>query len=211
MKRHGLLDLAVLGLLKEQSMHGYQLRRQLGAKLGPFWQVSWGSLYPTLRRLARSGTVRKIPQKKSSGGGPGHTKTVYGITPQGEELFSELLEEPAAQPDNEHFALKLAFFQYLKPEARVMLLERRRAYLLEKLVQFKENLRLSKGRIDSYSRSLQNHGMAVVEEDIEWIDGLISHEKRGASRVGETIPEGEEQPQEAPASHRNSAAGNTGG
>lgn len=50
-KQAGMLELPVLGLLKEKSMHGYELRKQLGAMLGPFWQVSWGSLYPALRRL----------------------------------------------------------------------------------------------------------------------------------------------------------------
>ncbi|MDQ3645648.1 MAG: PadR family transcriptional regulator, partial [Actinomycetota bacterium] len=50
-----MLELPVLGLLKEKEMHGYELRKQLGAMLGPFWQVSWGSLYPTLRRLSKAG------------------------------------------------------------------------------------------------------------------------------------------------------------
>ena len=57
MRPHGVLELPVLGLLKEREMHGYELRKQLGAMLGPFWQVSWGSLYPTLRRLAKAGAV----------------------------------------------------------------------------------------------------------------------------------------------------------
>src|SRR5436309_14118991 len=55
MKQAGMVELPVLGLLKERPMHGYELRKQLGAMLGPFWQVSCGSLYPTLRRLAKAG------------------------------------------------------------------------------------------------------------------------------------------------------------
>ena len=30
-----MLDLAILGLLKERAMHGYELKRQLGQRLGP--------------------------------------------------------------------------------------------------------------------------------------------------------------------------------
>ena len=59
MKQHGMLELAVLGLLKERTMHGYELRKQLGTMLGPFWQVSWGSLYPALRRLTKIGASRR--------------------------------------------------------------------------------------------------------------------------------------------------------
>jgi DNA-binding PadR family transcriptional regulator len=189
MKQAGMLELPVLGLLKERAMHGYELRKQLGAMLGPFWQVSWGSLYPTLRRLARDGAVEKVaePAKprrsrsttkstRSTMSG-GRRKTVYRITPAGERLFTEMLGESAASVDAEHFTLKLAFFRYLEPEARLALLERRRAYLQEKLAQFRANLRDYKEKVDSYTLSLQHHGMASTESDIAWIDELITKER----------------------------------
>jgi DNA-binding PadR family transcriptional regulator len=197
-KQPGMLELPVLGLLKERSMHGYELRKQLGAMLGPFYQVSWGSLYPTLRRLAASGAVEMDTQppvrkaksarvstkraaakaaKPATALGPGRRKNVYRITSAGEAMFTAMLEETAAAVDAEHFTLKLAFFRYLQPETRLALLERRRAYLLEKLAQFKTNLREYKERIDSYSLSLQRHGMAATESDIAWIDELINRER----------------------------------
>lgn len=186
MKQTGVLELAVLGLLKERSMHGYELRKQLSAKLGPLWHVSWGSLYPALRRLARRGAVEKVAESDPALGSGRH-KTVYRITAVGEDLFDELLRETGAVPDPELFALKVAFFRYLQPEMRVAMLERRRIYLQDKLAQFKSNLRDYRERIDSYALSLQDHGMAVVEDDIEWIDGLISEEKsRGTPTAGET-------------------------
>jgi DNA-binding PadR family transcriptional regulator len=203
MKQPGMLELPVLGLLKERSMHGYELRKELGAMLGPFWQVSWGSLYPTLRRLARDGAVEKLGDAKPAKGArrvksksaaslaknptlsPGRRKTVYRITDLGEQMFTEMLEETAAAVDAEHFTLKLAFFRYLQPETRLALLERRRAYLQEKLAQFKTNIRDYRERIDSYTLSLQNHGMASTQSDIEWIDELI-REERAVKRVDPT-------------------------
>ncbi len=166
-------------------MHGYELRKQLGAMLGPFWQVSWGSLYPTLRRLAKAGAVEKVsddkPSKRSAKTNASlsstRRKTVYRITPTGEAMFTEMLEETAAAVDAEHFTLKLAFFRYLNTETRLALLERRRAYLQEKLAQFKANLREYRERIDTYTLSLQNHSMAATQSDIEWIDELIRQER----------------------------------
>lgn len=195
MKQPGMLELPVLGLLKERSMHGYELRKQLGAMLGPFWQVSWGSLYPTLRRLAKAGAVEKLAEerpakrvaktrtatrtaaRRSTAVSSGRRKTVYQITPHGEHLFKEMLEETAAAVDAEHFTLKLAFFRYLNTETRLALLERRRAYLQEKLSQFKANMRDYRERIDSYTLSMQNHSMAATQSDIEWIDELIREER----------------------------------
>lgn len=173
-------------------MHGYELRKQLSAMLGPFWQVSWGSLYPALRRLAKAEAVEKVVEpvakprrsarqaakpKPAATLSPGRRKTVYRITPKGEEMFLAMLEEGAAAVDADHFTLKLAFFRYLQPEARLMLLERRRAYLTEKLAQFRSNMREYRERIDSYTLSLQNHSMAATESDIAWIDELITQER----------------------------------
>ncbi len=196
-----MLELPVLGLLKEKSMHGYELRKQLGAMLGPFWQVSWGSLYPTLRRLTKTGAIEKLaetapPRTRRTARttsskttlSPGRRKTVYRITPEGEHMFTSMLEETAAAVDAEHFTLKLAFFRYLQPETRLALLERRRAYLQEKLAQFKTNLRDYRERIDSYTLSLQNHGMAATESDIAWIDELIREER--SLEAGSANPSG---------------------
>ena len=184
MKHPGVLELPVLGLLKERDMHGYELRKQLGAMLGPFWQVSWGSLYPTLRRLAKAGAVEKVemvaPRRRAARGGKattGRRKTVYRITQQGEDMFALMLEETGAAVDHEHFTLKLAFFRYLGPEARLALLERRRAYLQDKLAQLKTNLREYRERIDSYALSLQNHDLLSTQSDIAWIDELITKER----------------------------------
>jgi DNA-binding PadR family transcriptional regulator len=192
-----MLELAVLGLLKERTMHGYELRKQLGTMLGPFWQVSWGSLYPALRRLTKIGALEKVAEPKprrtarassktvATTAATGRRKTVYRITTVGEELFSAMLEETSTSVDAEHFTLKLAFFRYLAPEARLTLLERRRAYLTEKLAQFKTNLRELGERIDSYTLSLQNHNMASTERDIKWIEELITEERRANPAPGD--------------------------
>ncbi|HVL65052.1 MAG TPA: PadR family transcriptional regulator [Actinomycetota bacterium] len=182
MKQPGMLELPVLGLLKERQMHGYELRKQLGAMLGPLWQVSWGSLYPTLRRLAKSGAVEKVVEPRKSGAmASGRRRTVYRITEQGERMFGDLLDETGAV-DAEHFTVKLAFFRYMDPESRLRLLERRRAYLQDKLAQLKENLRQYRERIDNYALSLQNHDLSSTESDIRWIDELITNERGGQTQ-----------------------------
>jgi len=57
--------MAILGLLKDQEFHGYELKKRLNETLGPLSRVSFGSLYPALRRLSRAGAVEVI-----EGGGP---------------------------------------------------------------------------------------------------------------------------------------------
>ena len=44
-RKSGVLELAVLGLLHDAPMHGYELRKRLNALLGPLRAISYGSLY----------------------------------------------------------------------------------------------------------------------------------------------------------------------
>src|SRR2546423_10523542 len=55
-----MLELAILGLLKEQELHGYELKKRLSAAFGPFSSVSFGSLYPALNRLEAAGAVKAV-------------------------------------------------------------------------------------------------------------------------------------------------------
>lgn len=55
-----MLELAILGLLKESELHGYELKKRLSETLGPFSSVSFGSLYPALARLESAGAVKAV-------------------------------------------------------------------------------------------------------------------------------------------------------
>jgi DNA-binding PadR family transcriptional regulator len=170
-----MLELAILGLLKERSMHGYQLSRQLTDSLGGLWRVSYGSLYPTLRRLERDRAVERVFDPDEVG----RRKNVYRITDEGERLFLELLSEAGHETGEENrFRVRLAFFKYLAPETRIRLLERRRAYLEDRLSTIKASLRRTRARQDTYTLALMQHGQDSTEQDIAWLDGLIQSERR---------------------------------
>jgi len=169
-----VLEFAILGLLKERSMHGYQLKKRLADALGPFWQVSYGSLYPALKRLRKQEAVEMVFPKADVV----RRKNVYRITEVGERLFSELVESPQEDSDDNGFRVRLAFFRHLKPEARIGVMERRRAVLQDRLHQLKERLTSYRERVDGYTLSLMRHGMDTTEHDIRWLDGMIKAERR---------------------------------
>jgi DNA-binding PadR family transcriptional regulator len=169
-----MLELAILGSLKERPMHGYQLSRQLADELGGLWRVSFGSLYPTLRRLERDGAV-----KADAPTGAGRRKTVYRITAEGEQLFIRLLEETpndGQAAEDARFRVRLAFFRYLPPETRIRLLDRRRAAVQQRLEALTEALRTAEDA-DDYKRALIEHGRVAAESDIAWLTSLIQAER----------------------------------
>ena len=171
-----MLELAILGLLKERSMHGYQLSKRLSDTLGGFWRVSYGSLYPSLKRLEKQAAVEQVFDEQEVG----RRKNVYRITDKGEGLFRELLEEAGSDATGEdnRFRVRLAFFKYLAPESRIRLLERRRAFLAERLDTLTASLNTDH---DTYTLSLMQHGRESTEQDIAWLDGLIAAERRTAA------------------------------
>jgi hypothetical protein len=105
-------------------------------------------------------------------------KNVYRITKVGERLFSELVESPQEDSDDNGFRVRLAFFRHLQPEIRIGVMERRRAVLQDRLRELKERLTSYRERVDGYTLSLMRHGMDTTEHDIRWLDGMIKAERR---------------------------------
>jgi len=206
-----MLELAILGLLQDQDLHGYELKKRLTETVGTLSSVSFGSLYPALARLEKAGAVHvlvdsgseptaaPIPMTGSLGGelaafrarlgggarrssttpfghGGGKARKVYGITTTGRSLFEELLLGRSAD-DDRSFGLKLAFARHLPPDARLGLLERRRAQLVERLDRARTSVRTGRERLDAYARSLLEHGNETTERDISWLDRLIAAER----------------------------------
>ncbi len=167
-----MVDLAVLGLLKQGPLHGYELKRRL-VDLG-LLRVSFGSLYPALRRLNRDGHVEIVE-------GTGRRK-VYAITIAGEDRFGELLRGTAPDREEERtFRVRVAFLRYLEPEARLELLERRRALLRARVAKARQAISATASRtrqaVDRYMLSIMEHGARLAEADIAWLDELIEDEQ----------------------------------
>ena len=74
--------------------------------------------------------------------------------------------------------MRLAFFKYLAPDARIRLLERRRSHLEDRLSTIKASLATTRERFDTYTLSLMQHGRETTEQDIAWLTGLIAAERR---------------------------------
>lgn len=189
-----MLELAVLGLLKEQPLHGYGLRKLLTQRLGAFWRVSFGSLYPTLRKLERAGAVERV---RDEGGGR-RRRQVYRITAQGEQQFLSLLESgDGGGWEEEKFPLRLAFFRYLRPETRIRLLERRRAELVQRLGDSRSSLERAHAEgTDGYVVALIRHGVERTEADVAWLDDLIAAERALASGSEGTEPDAPRAPED---------------
>lgn len=77
---------AVLSLLAEGPMHGYQIIHEIEERSGGTWKPSAGSVYPTLQLLADEGLITA----EERGG-----RKTYSLTEAGQETADAAAEEPA--------------------------------------------------------------------------------------------------------------------
>ena len=188
-RRSGVLEFAVLGLLRESPMHGYELRKRLNTSLGVFRAFSYGSLYPCLKTLVQRGWLAE-EQSGASGEAPTapltgrRARIVYRLTPEGRRRFEELLAQTGPDAwEDEHFGVRFAFFGQTSRDVRMRVLEGRRSRLEERLAKMRASLARTRERLDEYTLELQRHGMESVEREVRWLNELIASERSGAERT----------------------------
>jgi DNA-binding PadR family transcriptional regulator len=172
-----VLEFAVLGVLHEAPMHGYELRKRLTGLLGAFRAFSFGSLYPTLRGLQCAGLiVEEDDDSDRSWGRRG--RRVYKLTAEGKERFAELLADAGPQTWEDHgFGVHLAFFSRTPAEVRMRILEGRRRRVEERREGLRAALARAGDQIDRYTRELHQMGLDTSEREVRWLNELIAHER----------------------------------
>jgi DNA-binding PadR family transcriptional regulator len=179
-RRSDVLELAILGLLHDSPMHGYELRKRLNALLGAFRALSYGTLYPALKSLLAEGLIRDA----GSVDGPApplagkRARIVYELTAEGKERFNSLVREPGpAAWEDETFDVHFAFFARTDAAIRLQILEGRRSRLQERLDGVRRSMTRTRERLDTYTLELQRHGLESVEREVRWLTELIDTER----------------------------------
>ena len=187
-----MLELAILGLLYEVPVHGYELRKQLSLRLGGLRVFSYGSLYPALRRLTRAGLIAEDAGPADGAQDPQglwsrRARRVYRITAEGKERFAELLADSGPQSfDDDGFGVHLAFFSRTPAETRLRILEGRRRAVEERREGLRAALARAGEQIDRYTRELHQLGLDTTEREVRWLNELIHEEQAARDRPDQT-------------------------
>ncbi|HEY5841329.1 MAG TPA: PadR family transcriptional regulator [Mycobacterium sp.] len=181
-----MLELAILGLLLESPMHGYELRTRLTGLLGAFRAFSYGSLYPALRRMQVDGLIVEDAAPL------GTTKLrrarrVYQLSDSGRQRFSELVADTGPQNyTDDGFGVHLAFFNRTPAEARMRILEGRRRQVEERREGLREAIARASNSFDRYTKQLHQLGLESSEREVKWLNDLIAAERVAQSQPDQT-------------------------
>lgn len=187
MRKASALELAVLGLLAESPLHGYELRKRLTGLLGTFRAISFGALYPALRVLTEAGYLDQSSDPSAAGPALSakRARITYSLTQPGRDRLAELLAESGPDTwDDEGFGVRMAFFNNTEAVVRRRILEGRRSRLAERSAILQASIAATREKLDRYTLELQRHGLDGVERELRWIDDLIAAEDKSARRAG---------------------------
>lgn len=133
-QRSLLYELFILGELLMGPHHGYLLREILNNILGPYKQISWGTLYPLIHRLEAAGLVNMEAEMVTDSPkqtGREKQRNLYHITEAGNAYFQELINDPIPYESytTEHFIMKLNYFDFITGKEQMTILQHHQTYL----------------------------------------------------------------------------------
>ncbi len=157
-------------------MHGYELRKRLNLMLGWGRVLSYGSLYPALKKMLRGSLIEESPSLPAPV--TRRPRIVYALTDAGHAEFQRLMSDigPTAWEDD-NFDIRFAFFSRTDMEIRLRVLEGRRTRLQERLDRVQNQLVITQKEVDGYAAELQRHGVESVEREVRWLSDLINAER----------------------------------
>jgi DNA-binding PadR family transcriptional regulator len=146
--------------------------------------LSWGTLYPLIRRLEQQGFLVSETGQPSThvSQGRGPQRKAYRITEKGRERFFALMLEPGEYSRDyaEVFTIKLSKFALLSAAQRLVILQQRRDYLsalrdhyARGLHHLQANPAISKEEMP-YLLQIPDYHIHKCDAELAWIENKIA-------------------------------------
>lgn len=167
-----------MGQLFEGEAYGYAIKQTIDRILGVHKKVSWGSLYPILKKLEKQSLIKKVGTNKQSGGPKQKT---YVITDAGKKYFYELMITPDYGSGDARiiFRYKLLFFNKIGTETRIEIIKNYQQYCQEGIKSAEEYLneiKKQKSKKITYILEVLNHSLETYQLEKEWAEKLLKKE-----------------------------------
>ena len=166
--------LVILGLLRDQPLHGYEIKQIIEEHMGDWTSIAFGSIYFALEKLSGEGLI-KMTAKEKKGNRP--SRSVYKITEAGRSEFLRLLKEVWSEPERQYFALDfgLAFMNALP-------MDEIKGYLSKQVSQLEANLQyldshqhdqMSQANIPKSAVMIFEHSRAHLAAELSWMKDVL--------------------------------------
>jgi Predicted transcriptional regulators len=175
-----MTEYVLLGFLMEKDMTGYDMKQHMSISTSYFVDASFGSIYPSLKRLEKKGFVELKESIEN-----GKLKKIYSINQNGKAEFLKWLASPIAvsRTDISGPLAKVFFYRYLPNEQAILLIKQ----YIEDFARYKTNLLELKSKVehkaDPFELCTLDFGLDCYDFVIHWCEeNLITKfmtEKKG--------------------------------
>ena len=167
------LKYAILGLLDQEPHYGYEIKQKFEHMMGALWPVSYGQLYPTLRKLAEDNlvTMKTVQGKKAV------EKNVYSITDEGSALFKKWLHNDNKKVQisiKDEFTLSLFFLDQIDAFDAESILTTKLNELREKHRKYSDEYDRYTEHTPQYKKALTRKMLLHLEAEQKWIEELLA-------------------------------------
>jgi len=170
-----MLELATLGLLQREPLHGYRLKQQLELFMSSSISVNYGAIYPLLKRLEERGEIATLATDQTEAG---PNRKTYCITAKGRQRWHQkMMEHPQESWVNSRsrFFIKFFFFGNLEQPERIKLLEHRLSVCQLRI----ESPDLEQFSLtDPYQKDVWQHCLGVLRSEIQWLREQLANEQK---------------------------------
>jgi DNA-binding PadR family transcriptional regulator len=159
----------VLGLLTQQPMSGYDIKRSLKGLSWLIGNPSGGSLYPLLRALRQEDlvTVEIVP------GLDRPPRKIYSITEAGHQALQAWIEQPiAANATLRGFVMRLLLADSHPPARLSAHLKQRRAQVATRHASLAGGLETG-ARLNRGQQLALDYGLALAKAELAWLDTTL--------------------------------------
>jgi len=184
MSRIPLLGRALLGLLIDAPLSGYDIRRLFTQTPLATFSDSPGAIYPALKRLEAAGLIRGRVERSAGL----RQRKIFRVMPAGKAVLENWLKEPVTRDavvrDSEELMLRFSFMDRgLGPAASARFLRAFQHELTTYLPELRRYLEAAGGEMPLSGRLALESGIRAYDAMLEWTrDALDRYEKRGKDR-----------------------------
>ena len=184
---------AMLAILEQGPMYGYQLRAEFEQRTGETWPLNIGQVYTTLTRLERDGLVEVVEVVGHGGADEGDESSSdrqhvsYRATEAGRSEVSEWFATPVprSQPPRDELAIKLAIAVTLPGVDVGTIIQRQRSATMAALQDYTRLKRTGRAATPAEPADLAwslvlDALVFDAEAEVRWLDHCEARLRRAA-------------------------------
>ncbi|ACR79340.1 PadR family transcriptional regulator [Kosmotoga olearia] len=176
------MEEVILGFLSSGAMTGYDIKQVMSVSTSFFYDASYGSIYPTLKKLEKKGfvTSKEVVEGRK-------VKVFYSLTDKGRKEFLKWLEKPSAPANTKYeFLAKLFFARHLPKDRLLAMVSRHISEIREVLSKLQMIEKEMKNHADTYQMYTLKFGIDFFTFLATWYENLFEEINAGTEKGEET-------------------------